>query len=237
MIWIQKISNYIFPPRCLTCSEYLSGDGAICGDCWNNLRFIKSPFCKICSYEFELKHISSGNICPQCIKQKPFFDYSRALLKFDEKSRKLIHDFKYYDKSILAEFLARIMHAQYRDYISDIDLIIPVPMHKLRRLWRLYNHTEILSHAINNIIHKEVRSDILRKVKYTKSQTNLRKKEREKNLKNSMVIENKSAIYGKRILLIDDVATTNATINLCARLLKKAGAKSVIALCIARRML
>ena len=114
---------------------------------------------------------------------------------------------------------------------------MPVPMHKWKRLSRLYNHSQILAEEIAKLSAKEITSDVLIKSKNTRSQTGLARKYRLDNLSGSLSINYPQKIRRKRILLIDDVMTTGSTVNLCAGQLKKAGAKSVIVLCIARTLL
>ena len=116
-------------------------------------------------------------------------------------------------------------------------MVVPVPMQKMKRLSRLYNHAQILAEAIAVIIEKKIMADILLKTKNTKSQTGLARKYRIDNLSGSISVVNKQKIRGKKILLIDDVMTTGTTVNLCAQQLKKAGAKEVVVLCIARTLL
>ena len=127
--------------------------------------------------------------------------------------------------------------SKYKDEIEEADLVIPVPMNKIKRIKRLYNHSQILAENIGNVLKKRVRSDILLKIKHTKPQTGLSKAQRLKNLVGAFKIQNGTSITNKRILLVDDVITTSSTASLCAKLLKKAGASEVIMLCIARRML
>jgi ComF family protein len=129
------------------------------------------------------------------------------------------------------------MVSRYREEVNDVDLLIPVPMHKYKRLGRLYNHSQILAQDIARLLEKKINSDILLKVKNTLSQSGLGRKFRTRNLLGSINIRNNHKVKGKKILLVDDVMTTCSTANICASKLKKAGAKGVKVLCIARRML
>ncbi len=166
------------------------------------------------------------------MSQKPIYDMARGVLKFDEESKKLIHHFKYYDKTTLAKIFALNMLNQYSSIIQQSDLIIPVPMHRFKRMLRFYNHAFILAKELASIAHKSVLSDVLIKSKWTKSQAKLSKKERDVNLANSFELQNTHLIKNKKILLIDDVLTTSATANACSKLLKK-HAQSVSVLVVA----
>lgn len=234
---MKGILNYIFPARCLSCSSYIEDGASFCSSCWNKFHFIKEPHCDICSYQFENVYTIINQTCLGCRKDRPKYDYARCLFKYDESSKKLIHNLKYYDKTILAKPIAQMLVSRYRDEIEMADLIMPVPMNKLKRIKRLYNHSQIIAENVGSILRKKVRSDILIKIKHTKPQTGLNKSQRMRNLVGAFKVQNASSIKDKRILLVDDVITTSSTASLCARLLKKSGAKEVIMLCIARRML
>jgi ComF family protein len=234
---MQQLINYIFPARCLSCSEYIDNSANFCSNCWNKFHFIKEPYCSICSYQFENIFTCQNQICLACQKSPPNYDFARCLLKYDESNKKLIHNFKYYDKTIIAKPIAKILVSRYMDDIGEIDIIIPAPMNKLKRLNRLYNHAQTLADEVGSLLEKKVRSDILVKVKHTKPQSILSKQNRMKNLVGSIEIQHNLEILDKRILFVDDIMTTGSTASLCAGLLKKAGAKQVIVLCIARRML
>lgn len=219
------------PPRCIDCGELSSEYDSLCSSCWKKYKFIEEPSCKICGTPFE---IEIDSICLGCLKDKPKYDISKSLFKFDENSKKLIHNFKYYDKTHLSKFFSKIIYYKYRDIINTADLVIPVPMHKLKRILRLYNQAHILAKDISILANIPLDPKSLKKVKYTKSQTFLTKSERSKNLVNTIIVENNELIKGKKILLVDDVITTGETINNCAKVLKKNGASKVIILSIAK---
>ena len=235
-IW-ESILDYIFPPRCLLCSGMILNNNGFCVDCWSKLNFITKPYCQICCFEFSIDYGSENSICARCLEDAPYYDKARSLLRFDENSKKIIHALKYYDRCMVAEIIAKMLINYYKELAVSADLIIPVPMHKIKRLSRLYNHAQILGVAIARLVEKKIRADILIKAKHTRPQTGLARKYRIDNLSNSIIVSNKQKIRGKKILLIDDVITTGTTVNLCAKQLKKAGAKEVVVLCIARTLL
>lgn len=234
---MKKILDYIFPNRCQSCRAFVQDNASFCHDCWSDFHFIKEPHCIICSYQLQKTHSVTNQICLSCMKSRPSFDFARCLFKYDESNKKLIHNLKYYDNTSLAKPLAKMMISKYLEDIEDIDIIIPIPMHKFRRVRRLYNHAQLIAEEISHLIGIKTRSDIVLKVKNTKPQTFLSKENRIKNLAGSFAISKDSNIKGKRILLIDDVMTTGSTAEAVSKLLKKEGAKTVILLCIARRML
>lgn len=226
------IIDYLLPKRCFSCAELTQDANSFCANCWKEFNFINSPFCKRCGREFALD-LAEDQECLKCISHSPHFDKARSLFKFDEYSKNIIHAFKYYDKTILAKSFAEMMVARYHNDIIQNDIIVPVPMHRLKRLFRMYNPAQILAQELHQIINLPIEMNVLVKTKWTKPQTTLSRKARLKNINGSIRIENIEKIKGKKVILIDDVITTSTTIDLCAKLLKKAGAKEVIALSIA----
>lgn len=228
----QYIIDYILPCRCPSCAEITDSNEDFCSKCWKKLNFITKPYCSICGRQFNIS-ILEGMKCGKCLQSYHYYDWSRSLVKFDEYSKKIIHTFKYKDKTSLAETFTKLLYNQYSHELHNIDLIIPVPMNRFKRLFRMYNPALLLVLEMNKIINTTMIPDILIKTKWTKAQTYLSKNEREKNLAGSIIINKKYQIQGKRILLLDDVVTTGTTINKCAKILKAAGAKHVSVMTIA----
>ena len=226
------IIDYLLPKRCFSCAELTQDANSFCANCWKDLNFINSPFCKCCGREFALDLVGQQE-CLKCISHPPFFHKARSLFKFDEYSKHIIHAFKYYDKTILAKSFAEMLVARYQDDLVESEVILPVPMHRFKRLFRMYNPAQILAQELHKIINVPIHMGVLVKIKWTKPQTTLSRKARLKNIAGSIKIENISKIKNKKIILIDDVVTTGTTVDLCAKLLKKAGAKEVIVLSVA----
>lgn len=227
------IIDYILPPRCLSCCEMTESTEDFCGNCWNNLNFISKPYCIICGRRFDIP-ISHGVSCSECLRNKPYYDTSRSLMKFDEYSKKIIHAFKYKDKTVLAKTFAKLLYNQYHQELHDIDWITPVPMNRFKRLFRMYNPPFLLAIEIGKLLKLQVIPDILIKSKWTKSQTYLSKWQREKNLAGSFVLNKNYQVSGKKILLIDDVLTTGTTISKCSKILKDAKVEYIYVMTIAR---
>lgn len=223
---MKAIIDFILPPRCLACSELTLSKGEFCANCWGSLEFISKPYCFSCGCKLDIL-ISDNLCCGKCFANNPSYDRARSLLKFNEHSKRIIHAFKYQDKTALAKTFAKLLCVRYSQDIEEIDLIIPVPMNRFKRLFRMYNPAFILAREIAKTIKKPIQPDILIKSRWTKSQTFLTKIEREKNLANSLKFNKKHSIKNKKILLIDDVLTTGSTVNKCSKLLKAAGANSV----------
>ena len=224
--FLKGIIDYIMPFRCSLCVELIEGEQGICGSCFAKLNFITEPYCSCCGYPFEFS-IEGKVLCGACAIKKPHYDIARSLLKFDKESKKLIHAFKYNDRSEHSKIFAKLLISKYKKEIEDIDLVVPVPMHRIKRIFRQYNPAQILAKDISLILKKNMMADALIKTKWTKPQTKLSKSERGKNLLDSLIFNKNRNVAGKNLLLIDDVKTTGTTSNNCAQILKEAGAASV----------
>lgn len=228
----KTIIDYILPPRCFSCKELTFCNDGFCAPCFNKLNFVTTPHCSICGYALTIS-VLDNMICGKCLFEKPVYDKARSLLKFDQNSQKLIHNFKYYDDTSAAELFAKLLYTKYKTELFDIDYIVPVPMHKLKRLIRMYNQAQILAKELSLISSKPLRNDILNKTKFTKSQARLSKIERQRNLIDSIKIRSNINLKDKSILIVDDVMTTGSTVSKCAQILKKAGAKKIYIVTIA----
>ncbi len=233
LTFLSLVINFLFPLRCLSCSEFIAIPNAFCAECWQKFNFIAKPYCNLCGSMLAI-NIQEVSQCGQCLAYPPPFASCRSLIKFDEHSKKIIHAFKYYDKTILAKLFANLLLQRYTDHFSAVDIIAPVPMNKLKRLFRLYNHSHILAKEIAYLMKKPLYPDLLIKTKWTKPQSALSKSERENNLANSLEFNSKYNINNHSILLVDDVLTTGTTIKKCSIMLKNSGASAVHVFTIAR---
>ena len=232
---VKKIINYIYPNHCLYCEKIINKEAFFCISCWSKLHFISNSRCKICSYPIEFEGLEI--ICPKCLQQKPYFDKLISVFRYNYIIRKTVSNLKYQDQSFISKKLAKILYQRTIQEVNDFDIIISVPSHKKQLMKRKYNQATMLAKQYSKLIkNRNFYSDFLIKVKHTNPQTNLRKKERENNLNKAFELNKKyhSLIKNKRILLIDDVTTTGATLNNCAKILKKNGASKVFALTIAK---
>ena len=234
-IW-DSIINFIFPQQCCICKEYLGIDGAICLSCISKFDFISEPKCACCGFpfEFKLKDVKKELLCPKCLNKSFKFDKASSAVRYDEFSKKLILPLKHGDKTQYAKSMAEIMARCGTDLAKQSDYIIPVPIHLTRMLKRKYNQASLLSTHLSKIYSKPVLYTTLLRSKATQSQGHLSTKERKQNVSGVFTVKYPEKIKDKNILLIDDVFTTGATVNECAKVLKKNGAKRVFVLTFAR---
>lgn len=214
------IADFFLPRFCAGCnSKFKANESHICNTCFE---YIKRASPQVISENFEI-NFSHGFI-EEII---PIF-----LFEKDGALQNIIHAVKYDQNILLAKFIGRKMGAILKNERADlkIDMIIPVPLHILKKSERGFNQSAHISKGISQILKIKV-SKKLRRVRYTESQTKMDKAERKQNI--SSAFQTKFDFSNKNILLVDDVITTGATISECARILKCAGAANIYACSIA----
>ncbi len=235
---LSYIADVIFPPRCTGCTDILSQQSlqTFCPACIEKIRFITGSLCPICGMAF-FDSPAGEHLCGNCLENKPYFSLARSVASYETLILDLIHQFKY-GRNIatgraLASFMAEFCFQGF-DF-TDYSLIIPVPLHIHRLRERSFNQSLILAKSLEKKYQIPVNFSLLKRHKFTLTQTGLDKKEREKNIKGAFIVtDNANKIEDKNIILIDDVYTTGATINQCAKTLIKAGAGKVAVLTLAR---
>ncbi|MBI4656236.1 MAG: ComF family protein [Elusimicrobia bacterium] len=234
-IW-KFLANVFFPRICLHCKRdihYLD-DNVLCPSCFQNLQEIPEFYCKTCGVPLE-----HGAHCFDCRKPKnenPECSIIRARFVFNPQIRSVIHSFKYHSKPYLAKILAGWLLNSFERYpeLKGYDSITAIPLHPRKAAQRGYNQSELLAEIIAEEKNLTLLDKVVARKKETKSQAKLTRKERIANISGAFEVLNAGKAKGRRILLIDDVATTGSTMQECAGALKKAGAKSVAGLVVAR---
>ncbi len=233
--WLKSIFNLILPPRCLICGKEVSSDNSLCSECFSHINFISFPFCQRCGKPFDISMSNSDLLCPDCLHKRLPFRLCRSAVVYDENSKKLILDFKFFDHLENKYLLANWLLLAGKDIFDNgVDLIIPVPLHFSRLLKRKYNQSAVLCDALSKLTHIPANYKALKKVRHTRPQVSCNGKQRLHNVRGAFEVVLPEMIKDKRIVLVDDVFTTGSTLKECAKILKKAGAKSVDTLTIAR---
>lgn len=231
----KQVIDILLPPRCFVSGDFVDEVGTLSPSVWKELHFITKPFCTRCAHIFDYD-VEGRDVCMSCTQNPPDFDQARAAIRYDAFSKKLVLKFKYADHTHSAKALGNWMVTAGRDLFEESDLLIPVPLHPLRLFQRRYNQATLLARQISRATHIKLENRILKRAVNTQSQGKKSTKDRQKNVKDAFVIDEKkkTALRDKTVILVDDVLTSGATMNECAKVLKKAGAKKVSVLCLAR---
>jgi ComF family protein len=223
------------PPLCPSCREPLGGGAGLCAGCWSKLSLIERPYCARLGIPFTYDP-GPGLLSMEAIAAPPAYDRARAAVRYDDIARALVTRFKYGDRLDLAPMMGRWMARAGRDLTADADALVPVPLH-WRRLWaRRFNQSAALAKTIGDIAGVPVLAAALKRVRATPQQVGLSKTERADNVQGAFRVppERKAEIAGRRLVLVDDVLTSGATVDTCARALLRAGAAHVDVLVFAR---
>ncbi len=225
--------DLLLPPRCLGCGATVGAPGTLCAACWRGIAFLGAPCCACCGYPFEFDP-GSGGLCGACIERTPHFNRARAAMRYDEASRQLVLALKHGDRLHLAPPLAQWMRRAGAELLAEGDLMVPVPLHWTRLFARRYNQAAVLALAIEKLGGPPVATECLIRRRRTPSQGRQSAAARRRNVAGAFALRRPDEVRGKRIILIDDVLTTGATVEECARVLKRAGAARVDVLALAR---
>jgi len=223
------------PPQCLSCREPVAGSGGLCAACWGKLSFISRPYCERLGIPF-VYDPGPGILSMEAIADPPAYDRARAAVRYDETARTLVHAFKYGDRIDLAPALGRWMAHAGAELLRDADVLVPVPLHWRRQWARRFNQSAALCQAISRLSGVPVAYDVLKRRRATRQQVGLNQAERDANVQGAFAVApaDRAAIHGKRLVLVDDVLTSGATVDNCARVLLRHGASRVDVLVFAR---
>jgi ComF family protein len=235
--FLDNISAIIFPPQCLACEEIINSPAnpAFCGHCREKIRFITGSICPVCGKPF-WNSPAVSHICGSCLENRPYFIQARAVANFETIIMEAIHRFKYGRNISLGNALGSFMaDFHFPDFdFTEYTLLIPVPLHIKRLRERGFNQSLLLAYKLGGKYKLPVNFSLIKRRKATLTQTGLNKTEREENIKGAFVVIDEKKVCDENIILIDDVYTTGATINECAKTLLKTGAQKVAALTLAR---
>ena len=228
--------NHLFPPLCLQCRAEVGQAGGLCAPCWSEIRFIEGPQCTCCGVAFEIP-VYAGTRCAACHAQPPAFERARAVMRYDDASKALVLAFKHADRLDLTPTFVRWLERAGHELIVESDLIAAVPLHPRRLWWRRYNQAAELARVLSNRVGRPYEPSLLQRARATESQGAMVSAEaRRRNVAGAFRVPKpyEAHLSGRSVLLIDDVVTTGATVDACARALKRAGAQRVDVLALAR---
>jgi len=222
------------PTLCVSCREPVDGEG-VCVACWARLSFIERPYCPRLGIPF-VYDPGPDMLSMEAIASPPAYQRARAAVRYDDVARTLVHALKYQDRTDLAPAMGRWMARAGAELLTGADMLVPVPLH-WRRAWRRrYNQSGALARIIARQSGVRVCGEVLRRVRATEQQIGLSRTQRATNVQGAFQVspDRQVEIQGRRIVLIDDVLTSGATLDACARALLRAKAAQVDVLVFAR---
>jgi len=231
----RRALDVALPPLCPACREPVADHGALCAACWARLSFIAPPYCERLGIPFAYDP-GPGVLSMEALADPPAYGRARAALRYDEVARTLVHAFKYGDRLDLAPALGRWMAQAGHALLADADALVPVPLHWRRQWARRFNQAAALARAISRASGVPVLDDALKRVRATRQQVGLNQAERGANVQGAFAVApgSRAAVRGRRLVLVDDVLTSGATADTCARALLRSGAAGVDVLVLAR---
>lgn len=240
-LYLNGSSPGTFEPEEITFEKVMAP--FLCVECLGGFLPAESPVCSMCGYVFKSSE-GEDHLCGKCMELPKCFGKARAAGLYYGTFMEVIHSLKYKGKLQLAGplemFLFSILMRHWS--INEFDLIVPVPLHFKRFRERGFNQAYVLVKNLANLADifmpepggLKIGRDVLERIRYTEPQTGLGKERRMKNIKGAFAVKDASAVRGKRVLLVDDVYTTGATADECAKALFESGANSVDVLTLAR---
>lgn len=222
------------PTLCVACREPVDGEG-VCAECWAKLSFIEPPYCPRLGIPF-VYDPGPDLLSMEAIANPPAYQRARAAVRYDDVARTLVHALKYHDRTDLAPVMGKWMARAGRELLGEADVLVPVPLHWRRGWSRRYNQSGALARAIGRHSGVKVAAEALRRVRSTEQQIGLSRAQRASNVQGAFKVaaERMADIQGRRVVLVDDVLTSGATSDACARALLRAKAAQVDVLVFAR---
>jgi competence protein ComFC len=235
--WLNAGLGFFYPEACQLCGEARAtrAEGYVCAGCRAQAQFIMPPFCDRCGRPFE-GDITTRFECGHCQEMKPNFCSARSAVVARDKILDVIHRYKYQRALWFEPFLADLLVLRARPELAQAkwDWLVPIPLHPTKERQREFNQAERLARCLSTATQIPVNSRVLRRIVATRTQTRLNREERLDNVRNAFALCPGVHLNGERLVLLDDVFTTGATANACARVLRTAGAGSVCVWTVAR---
>lgn len=228
------ILSILYPDRCPVCHQVIEGKGRVCSKCRKKLPYIKEPKCKKCGKELER---TEDEYCRDCQRFSHAYDRGGAVFSYDDVMKKSISMFKYHNRREYAAFYAEEMKERCGRLIGLCapQVILPIPIHREKRRQRGFNQAELVAKELGKLLKIPVDPGYLLRTQKTVPQKELTRRERKENLKEAFQLRENAVVYD-RVLLIDDIYTTGATIDAVSEILRKNQTKIIffLTICVGR---
>lgn len=228
-------TTILLPPRCLSCGERVKTPKSLCAPCWAAMPMIERPYCERLGTPFD-HDAGEGLLSPEAIAHPPRYGRARVACRYEGPAVALVQGLKYADHIEHAALLGRLMARAGREVLVDADAILPVPLHRVRLWQRRFNQSALLAKIVAQESGVPLELFALTRDRATSHQVGLSRKARLSNVQGAFAVRDaaRPLIEGKRLILVDDVITTGATIDAATAVLARAGAANVDVLAFAR---
>jgi ComF family protein len=235
--WLNTGLALLYPEVCQLCNAVPATprDGFVGRQCWSQIRFIRPPFCDRCGLPYE-GDITTAFVCANCHDLKLHFSSARSAVVAKTVVLEAIHQFKYSRALWFENFLAGLLVPEAAPVLrgQNWDCLMPVPLHSLKEREREFNQSALLARHLARALNLPCQENVLWRATSTETQTHLNRDRRAENMKKAFAVRPGMNLAKRRIVLVDDVFTTGATTNDCARALRRAGAAEVCVWTVAR---
>lgn len=234
----QAFCDQLVPPSCPICRAPTARLPGLCGPCWSENSFIEGPVCARTGLPLPFD-LGPETVSPAALARPPAFDRARAAFRYEDRGAMLVKRLKFGDAQEYAPLLARMIWRAGQALLTEADFLVPVPLHRARLRQRRFNQAAEIARALSVLCDVPVLPDLLTRTRNTQQQVGLTFKARQRNMRGAIALKLSydDRIKGRRLVLIDDVYTTGATVNACARALRRAGPSDIGVLTAARVVL